>query len=166
MSPLPAIYVVFHADEVDTVFQFTLPSSRLTQDVYRHVQKRIVASVLNMPRCEMGYDYIYLFNYFIYGAKYPNRLTEYKPEENDRPGESIQILYTSHFIPHKPFQVFMIQSLDDVLPVDNIGNECMSMRLTHNKMITITVPESWEDEDGLEDQWTTQMHESISQTYV
>ena len=164
MSPLPAIYVVFHTDEVDTVFQFTLPSSHLTQDVYRHVQKRIVSAVLNMPRRDR-YDYIYPLNYFIYGTKYPNRITENKPGKNERPGDSIQIIYTNLFY-QQPFQVFMIQSLDDVLPIDEIGNEFMSMRLTHNKMVTITVPESWEDEDELEDEWMTQMHESMIQTYV
>ena len=158
MSPLPAIYVVFHADELDTIFEFTLPSSQITQDVYRQFQKRIVSAVLNFPRCDIGYDHIYPLNYFIYGAKYPNRITEKKPEDNDRPGDSIQIIYTSNFIPYKPFQVFMIQSLDDVLPIDEIGNEVISMTLTYNKIVTMTVPDSWKYEDQLEEEWMNFMY--------
>ena len=159
MSPLPAIYVVFHADELDTIFKFTLPSSQINQDMYRHFQKRIVSAVLNIPRFDIGYDYIYPLNYFIYGATYPNRITENEPGENDRPaGDSIQIIYTSNFIPYKPFQVFMIQSLDDALPVDEIGNEFISMKLTNNKIVTMTVPESWKYEEQLEDEWMNSMY--------
>lgn len=161
MAPLPALYVVFHTDEADTVFKFPLPSSHLTQDVYRHFQKRIVSAVLNIPRSDR-YEHIYPLNYFMYGYR---GLTENKPGENERPGESIQIIYTNLFY-QQPFQVFMIQSLDAILPVDEIGNEFISMKLTNNKMVTITVPDSWEVEDELEGEWMTQMRESISQTYV
>ena len=52
----------------------------------------------------------------------------------------------------------MIQSLDDGLPVDEIGNEFMSMRLIHNKIITMTVPESWKYKEELEDEWMNLMY--------
>jgi hypothetical protein len=167
MSPLPAIYVVYHTDELDTIFKFTLPTSHVTQDVYRHFQKRIVSSVLTIPRCDIGYDHIYPLNYFIYGARYPNRITEHEPQQNDRPGDSVQIIYTSNFMEyHKHFQVFMIQSLDDVLPVDEIGNEFMSMKLTYTKIMSMTVPESWKYKEELEEEWMNVMYESINQTYA
>jgi hypothetical protein len=166
MSPLPAIYIVFHADELDTIFKFTLPSSHVTQDVYRHFQKRIVSSVLTLPRSNIGYDHIYPLNYFIYGERFPNRITENEPQQNDRPGDSVQIIFTSNFIPHKCFQVFMIQSLDDVLPVEEIGNEFMSMHLTYTKIMSMTIPESWKYKEELEEEWMNVMYESINQTYV